>query len=66
MLLKRGQKAKSSGAEEESQGAYMRIGKLKWLRVVPRIGKLISLEFLAKRKGEEKRKEQELGRPGKG
>jgi len=27
-----------------------RIGKLKRLRVVPRIGKLISLELLAKRK----------------
>jgi hypothetical protein len=43
-----------------------RIGKIKEIKVVPRIGKIISLEFLAKQKGIQHGKNQDKNKFSQG
>lgn len=40
-----------------------RIGKIREIKVLPRIGKVISLELLAKQKGAQHGKDQDRNRP---
>ncbi|MCL0091944.1 hypothetical protein M1N59_01625 [Dehalococcoidales bacterium] len=56
-----GEKYKNAGGGEE---AMNRLGKIKEIKIVPRIGKIISLELLAKQKRAQRGESQTKNRFG--